>query len=153
MDSNRILIIDYGSQFTQLIARRIREERVYCEIHPPTRSVEWIREWAPSGIILSGGPSSVYWDDEFHASACELMARCAVKVPDNFLYGANEYSAASCVPGINELMVHVGYREPAYLAELERMRAGQPWRSMAEAGIQLHSYRDVACAVAMSAGE
>jgi len=63
VDPNRILIIDYGSQFTQLIARRIREERVYCEIHPPTRSVEWIREWAPKGIVLSGGPSSVYDSD------------------------------------------------------------------------------------------
>jgi len=60
VDSNRILIIDYGSQFTQLIARRIREERVYSEIHPPTRSLDWIREWQPKGIILSGGPSSVY---------------------------------------------------------------------------------------------
>ena len=63
MDPNRILIIDYGSQFTQLIARRIREERVYCEIHPPTRSLDWIREWAPKGIVLSGGPSSVYGED------------------------------------------------------------------------------------------
>ncbi len=56
---SRILIIDCGSQFTQLIARRVREARVYCEIHPPTRSLAWIREWNPSGIILSGGPSSV----------------------------------------------------------------------------------------------
>ncbi|HET7464607.1 MAG TPA: glutamine-hydrolyzing GMP synthase [Longimicrobium sp.] len=63
MDPNRILIIDYGSQFTQLIARRIREERVYCEIHPPTRPLDWIREWAPKGIVLSGGPSSVYGED------------------------------------------------------------------------------------------
>jgi GMP synthase (glutamine-hydrolysing) len=63
VDANRILIIDYGSQFTQLIARRIREERVYCEIHPPTRSLEWIREWGPKGIVLSGGPSSVYGED------------------------------------------------------------------------------------------
>jgi GMP synthase (glutamine-hydrolysing) len=63
VDPNRILIIDYGSQFTQLIARRIREERVYCEIHPPTRSLEWVREWAPRGIVLSGGPSSVYGED------------------------------------------------------------------------------------------
>ena len=54
-----ILILDCGSQFTQLIARRVREARVYCEIHPPTRSMEWIREWNPAGIILSGGPSSV----------------------------------------------------------------------------------------------
>jgi GMP synthase (glutamine-hydrolysing) len=58
--SSKILIIDYGSQFTQLIARRVREARVYSEIHPPTRSLEWIREWKPTGIILSGGPNSVY---------------------------------------------------------------------------------------------
>ena len=56
---DRVLILDFGSQFTQLIARRIREERVYCEIHPPTRSLEWIREWNPAAVILSGGPSSV----------------------------------------------------------------------------------------------
>ena len=58
--TSRILIIDYGSQYTQLIARRVREARVYSEIHPPTRSLPWIREWAPTGIILSGGPNSVY---------------------------------------------------------------------------------------------
>jgi GMP synthase (glutamine-hydrolysing) len=57
---DRILIIDYGSQYTQLIARRVREARVYSEIHPPTRSLEWIGEWNPTGIILSGGPNSVY---------------------------------------------------------------------------------------------
>jgi GMP synthase (glutamine-hydrolysing) len=58
-----ILIIDFGSQFTQLIARRIREAHVYCEIHPPTRSIEWIRAWKPKGVILSGGPNSVYGDN------------------------------------------------------------------------------------------
>ncbi len=56
---SRILILDCGSQFTQLIARRVREARVFSEIHPPTRSLEWIREWKPTAIILSGGPSSV----------------------------------------------------------------------------------------------
>src|SRR5204863_2180018 len=61
--SSRILILDYGSQFTQLIARRVREARVYSEIHPPTRTVEWVRGWKPTGIILSGGPNSVYDDD------------------------------------------------------------------------------------------
>ena len=58
--TSRILILDYGSQFTQLIARRVREARVYSEIHPPTRSLDWVRDWNPTGIILSGGPSSVY---------------------------------------------------------------------------------------------
>ena len=61
--ASRILIIDYGSQYTQLIARRVREARVYSEIHPPTRTIEWIREWKPTGIILSGGPNSVYGEN------------------------------------------------------------------------------------------
>jgi GMP synthase (glutamine-hydrolysing) len=58
-----ILILDYGSQFTQLIARRIREMHVFCDIQSPTGTGEWTRERAPEGIILSGGPRSVYGDD------------------------------------------------------------------------------------------
>ena len=61
-EHDRVLILDYGSQFTQLIARRVREERGYCEIQPPERSLAWIREWAPAGIVLSGGLASVYDD-------------------------------------------------------------------------------------------
>ena len=59
---NRILILDYGSQFTQLIARRIREASVYCEIHPASRGTDlaFIQSFDPQGIILSGGPSSVF---------------------------------------------------------------------------------------------
>jgi GMP synthase (glutamine-hydrolysing) len=67
--ASRILIIDYGSQYTQLIARRVREARVYSEIHPPTRTLDWIREWRPTGIILSGGPNSVYGEDVPSADA------------------------------------------------------------------------------------
>ncbi|MHB8235998.1 MAG: glutamine amidotransferase-related protein, partial [Acidithiobacillus ferrivorans] len=55
----RILILDFGSQFTQLIARRVREAHVYCEIHPYNMLLADIQTWAPQGIILSGGPSSV----------------------------------------------------------------------------------------------
>ena len=62
MAHQTILILDYGSQFTQLIARRVRENRVYCEVHPPTLSAEEIRRRAPIGVILSGGPQSVYED-------------------------------------------------------------------------------------------
>ena len=56
---DRILILDFGSQFTQLIARRVRESSVYCEIKPCTLSEAEIRQFAPRGIILSGGPASV----------------------------------------------------------------------------------------------
>ncbi len=59
---NGILIIDYGSQYTQLIARRVREAHVYCEIHTPPDSVDGIKQHKPKGVILSGGPSSVYED-------------------------------------------------------------------------------------------
>jgi GMP synthase (glutamine-hydrolysing) len=55
-----ILILDYGSQFTQLIARRVREAHVYSEIHPASFPLAELRAWKPRGIILSGGPSSVY---------------------------------------------------------------------------------------------
>jgi len=58
-----ILILDFGSQFTQLIARRIREMNVYCEIHPFNLSIEKIKEMHPRGIVLSGGPCSVYDHD------------------------------------------------------------------------------------------
>ena len=58
--TDRILILDFGSQVTQLIARRVRENGVYCEIQPYTTSAEKIRAFAPRGIILSGGPASVY---------------------------------------------------------------------------------------------
>ena len=59
---NRILILDCGSQFTQLIARRVREARVYCEIHPASRGTDlaFIKAFDAQGIILSGGPSSVF---------------------------------------------------------------------------------------------
>ncbi|MBW2634122.1 MAG: gamma-glutamyl-gamma-aminobutyrate hydrolase family protein, partial [Deltaproteobacteria bacterium] len=55
-----ILIIDFGSQFNQLIARRVRECRVYCQIESPGISMAEIRRLKPEGIILSGGPSSIY---------------------------------------------------------------------------------------------
>ena len=58
-----VLILDYGSQYTQLIARRVRESHVYCEIQPGTIALERIREIAPKAIILSGGPQSVYAED------------------------------------------------------------------------------------------
>jgi GMP synthase (glutamine-hydrolysing) len=58
--SEKILILDFGSQYTQLIARRVREAHVYCELHPFDMDIEAIREFNPQGIILSGGHKSVY---------------------------------------------------------------------------------------------
>ena len=60
MAHQKILILDFGSQVTQLIARRVREQQVYCELHPFDVSADFIRAYNPQGIILSGGPNSVY---------------------------------------------------------------------------------------------
>jgi GMP synthase (glutamine-hydrolysing) len=57
--TDRVLILDFGSQVTQLIARRVRESGVYCEIHPFAMPAERLKEFAPKAIILSGGPASV----------------------------------------------------------------------------------------------
>ncbi|HMO46996.1 MAG TPA: glutamine-hydrolyzing GMP synthase [Rubrivivax sp.] len=64
---DKILILDFGSQVTQLIARRVREAHVYCEIHPNDAGGAFIREFAPKGIILSGSHASTYEDHELRA--------------------------------------------------------------------------------------
>jgi GMP synthase (glutamine-hydrolysing) len=64
---DKILILDFGSQVTQLIARRVREAHVYCEIHPNDVSDAFIREFAPKGIILSGSHASTYEEHDLRA--------------------------------------------------------------------------------------
>ena len=59
LHEQQILILDFGSQYTQNIARRIREAEVFCEIHPCTKPLSEIKTLRPKGIILSGGPASV----------------------------------------------------------------------------------------------
>ena len=63
MAQEMILVLDFGGQYNQLIARRVRELSVYSEVRPYTMSLEEIKELNPSGIILTGGPSTVYEDD------------------------------------------------------------------------------------------
>ena len=67
MTHDKILILDFGSQVTQLIARRVREAHVYCEIHPNDVSDAFIRDFAPKGIILSGSHASTYEAQELRA--------------------------------------------------------------------------------------
>jgi len=67
MSHQKILILDFGSQVTQLIARRVREQQVYCELHPFDVGADFIRAFQPAGIILSGGPNSVYEAEEWRA--------------------------------------------------------------------------------------
>lgn len=63
MNHELVIVLDFGGQYNQLIARRVRENNVYCEVHPYTLSLEKIKEMNPKGIIFTGGPNSVYAED------------------------------------------------------------------------------------------
>ena len=63
MKREMIIVLDFGGQYNQLIARRVRECKVYCEVHPHTLSLDKIKEMSPKGIIFTGGPNSVYGED------------------------------------------------------------------------------------------
>lgn len=78
MSHDRILILDFGSQVTQLIARRVREAHVYCEVHPNDVSADFIREFAPKGIILSGSHMSAYEESNDQASQAVFEASVPV---------------------------------------------------------------------------
>ncbi|MEM1271226.1 MAG: glutamine-hydrolyzing GMP synthase [Bacteroidota bacterium] len=79
----RIIILDYGSQYTQLIARRVREAGVYSEIHPCTLPAAEVAAFEPTGLILSGGPNSVYDDDapQMDAGLLDLIRADGSQVP------------------------------------------------------------------------
>ncbi len=67
MAHQKILILDFGSQVSQLIARRVREQQVYCELHPFDVSDEFVRNFGAQGVVLSGGPNSVYEAEDWRA--------------------------------------------------------------------------------------
>ena len=66
MNREMVIVLDFGGQYNQLIARRVRECSVYCEVHPYTLSLEKIKEMNPKGIIFTGGPNSVYDETSPH---------------------------------------------------------------------------------------
>ncbi len=105
----RVLVLDFGSQYAQLIARRVREQNVYCEIVRHDITVEQIRNHAPNGLILSGGPSSVYddgapqCDERIFEMGIPILGICygmqlACKVLGSEVRGAKsrEYGRAEC---------------------------------------------------------
>jgi GMP synthase (glutamine-hydrolysing) len=96
---DKILILDFGSQYTQLIARRVRECQIYSEIHPYDIPVEKVRSLSPKGIILSGGPASVYGpkapqcDPEFFRLGVPILGICyGMQLIGHLLGGEVSYS-------------------------------------------------------------
>ena len=78
MSHKKILILDFGSQYTQLIARRVRETNVYCELHSCDVDADFVRDFNPAGVILSGGPNSVY--EETPPKAPQIVFELGVPV-------------------------------------------------------------------------
>ncbi|MEO6024087.1 MAG: glutamine-hydrolyzing GMP synthase, partial [Burkholderiales bacterium] len=105
---NALLILDFGSQYTQLIARRVRECGVYCELHPYDVSDQFIRKFAPQGIILSGGPASVTEDETPRASAAVFELGVPVL---GICYGMQTMAAQLGGAVENGLVREFGYAE------------------------------------------
>jgi GMP synthase (glutamine-hydrolysing) len=127
-DSARILILDYGSQYTQLIARRVREAGVYSEIYPHDADDASIRAFAPSGIILSGGPESVAGEGAPRVGAAALDAGVPVL---GICYGMQALAAA-----FGGEVHPAGHREFGY-AEVEVKGADPLLAGLAEPGAAL----------------
>lgn len=126
-----ILVLDFGGQYSQLIARRVREACVYCEMLPYYTPIEEIRQKAPRGIILSGGPSSVYGNEapRIDAGIYELgipiLGICyGMQLMARDLGGTVEKAADTCEYGKTELCVQ---EEDALMRELPRTQ--QCWMS------------------------
>ncbi len=104
----KILILDFGSQYTQLIARRVRETNVYCELHPHDVTEAFIREFNPQGIILSGGPASVYEEETPRAPDCVFTLGVPVL---GICYGMQTMAAQLGGKVENALKREFGYAE------------------------------------------
>lgn len=106
-----VLVMDFGGQYSQLIARRIRECGVYCEIHPYRISVERIREMNPKAIVFSGGPSSVYGEKAPHCDpgvfelGIPVLGICYGMQLMAYLLGGKVTSAGCCEYGSTDLTV------------------------------------------------
>jgi GMP synthase (glutamine-hydrolysing) len=108
MSHKKILILDFGSQYTQLIARRVRETNVYCELHPYDVDVGFIRDFNPAGIILSGGPNSVTEGDTPRAP--QIVFELGVPVL-GICYGMQTMAAQLGGAVENGLVREFGYAE------------------------------------------
>ena len=73
MNQEKIIVIDFGGQYNQLVARRVRECKVYCEIYSYRTSMEEIKAMNPKGIILTGGPNSCYEDEAGNYLKCKFQ--------------------------------------------------------------------------------
>ena len=115
----KILILDFGSQYTQLIARRVRETHVYCEVHPCDVSSAFIKEFGPVGIILSGGPASVAEEETLRAP--NIVFELGVPVL-GICYGMQTMAAQLGGAVANSKVREFGYAEVETVTETPLLR-------------------------------
>ena len=150
MERSLVLILDFGAQYTQLIARRIREQHVYCEIHPCTLPFDEVRALAPKAIVLSGGPSSTLAPDSptvdprvFELGVPVLGICYGMQLMCRLLGGKVERSSASgASTGRRRSSVQ---RAEGVLGALKvgdkHQRVDEPWRSRGGAAVGLRDAR------------
>ena len=111
MKNEMIIVLDFGGQYNQLIARRIRECNVYCEVKPYTMSIEEIRELNPKGIIFTGGPNSVYdetsphYSNEIYELGIPILGICYGSQLMAYSLGGNVETAALSEYGHTDVVV------------------------------------------------
>lgn len=98
MEKEMIIVLDFGGQYNQLIARRVRECNVYCEVHSYNMPLEQIKEMNPKGIIFTGGPNSVYGEDS--ASCPKEIFELGIPIL-GICYGALTHGASARGQGGN----------------------------------------------------
>lgn len=123
MNHQKILILDFGSQYTQLIARRVRAMQVYCELHPYDVSMDFVRAFNPKGIILSGGPASVTVNDPETPRAPQEIFELGVPIL-GICYGMQTLAAQ-----LGGLVEHGKTREFGY-AEVEILKENPLFRGL-----------------------
>ena len=100
LSDEKVVVIDFGGQYNQLIARRVRECNVYCEVHPYNISLEKIRALNPKGIIMTGGPNSVY---EEGSAVCDRELFRNENGTVTSLVGREEFRAMQSEQFVDEL--------------------------------------------------
>ena len=116
MKHETVLVLDFGGQYNELIARRVRDLGVYCEVHPYKKALEKIEELSPIGIIFTGGPNSVYEegapkvDPAVFQQGLPILGLCYAADDEP---GAGRRGEKRPDPGIRQNAGPLRYREPA----------------------------------------
>ena len=114
MEKEMVIVLDFGGQYNQLIARRVRECSVYCEVHPYNISLEKIRQIQPKGIIFTGGPNSVYGEGaavcgkEIFDMGIPILGICYGSQLMAHLLGGKVTTAPVSEYGRTEVDIHTG---------------------------------------------